>query len=174
MILDKLKELQSNNNWTYESLSEINGQELLDEIQNEYSKIVPIDYVLYSTIPSNVLEITLKSNDQGNKNVLSTNSFYERLLVQILYMESKSLDSLYGQAVIAIMSPGEASFFFEEMLHDEKEYQFLWEEYNRYINRSFNSIMSQTNILNDLTNINKEDLERVVTELKQITNQEDK
>ena len=89
MILDKLKELQSNNNWTYESLSEINGQELLDEIQNEYSKIVPIDYVLYSTIPSNVLEITLKSNDQGNKNVLSTNSFYERLLVQILYMESK-------------------------------------------------------------------------------------
>lgn len=89
-------------------------------------------------------------------------------------MESKSLDSLYGQAVIAIMSPGEASFFFEQMLHDEKEYQFLWEEYNRYINRSFNSIMSQTNILNDLTNINKEDLERVVTELKQITNQEDK
>ena len=166
MIIDKLKEIEKNNQWDHEHLDTIDGHELLQEVSNEYVSFAPIDYVFYSTIPSNILDIIMEQNEKGEYNIFGTNPFYERLLLQVLYMQSRGLDVLYGKAIMALLAPGEASFYLHNLLSKEEEYNFIWEEYNRYLNKSYNSIMNQSNILNNLAKIDKNELEKAVNSLK--------
>ena len=108
----------------------------------------------------------MEQNEKGEYNIFGTNPFYERLLLQVLYMQSRGLDVLYGKAIMALLAPGEASFYLHNLLSKEEEYNFLWEEYNRYLNKSYNSVMNQFNILNNLAKIDKNELEKAVNSLK--------
>ena len=173
MIIDNLKQFEQNNEWDIEHLSTIKQEELLDEVKNSYSNIVPMDYALYSNIPSIIVE-QIVSGIEENESPLTKNSFYERLLLQLFYMEARGLDNIYVKGVISICAPGFAAFYLNKMLKDEEEYQYLIEEYDRYITRSLSLVGNQAKALESIEQISSEDLGNAIKKLKEIAGQEDK
>ena len=173
MILDRLKELEKSDNWVPQELSTIEPIELLDEIKEQYDSLIPIDYVLYSNIPTTVYAIVTEETESGELTPLASNPFYERLLIQLLYMQSKGLDKLYNKAVVATMAPAQASFYFEGILKQEEEYNFLWDEYKRYSTNTISKYVTKTNVLEGMNSISREEFEEALNKIKEIVSSGD-
>lgn len=173
MIINKLKEFEQKNEWDLEHLSTIKQEDLMEEIKDVYSNIVPIDYELYSNIPSIIVEQIVSDTEQTNSSLIK-NSFYERLLLQLFYIEARGLDNIYIRGVMAICMPGFAAFYLNQLLKDEEEYQYLIEEYDRYVTRSLSLVGNQAKALESIESISSEDLGDAIKKLKEIAGQEDK
>lgn len=169
MILDKLKELETKDQMDAQHLSEINILELIKEVKDNYSSLVPIDWNIYVAIPQVIVDNLLNSEDEQFN--LINNIFYEEELLQIMYMQSKGLESVYAKVLIGVCNPAMVCNEFNEMLSKEPEYNYLHQMYHNYCERSLSTLGQQMKLMQSLNKISMEDLTKVVNSIKEITQQ---
>lgn len=171
MIIDKLKSIDMDK-ISKEQFESIDGQELLKEIVDSYVEFHPVDWNLFSSIPEAVTELMTSANDE--QNTLYQNPFYEKMLIQIFYLEAKGMAHEYIAGILATINPAQFAFEIEKIIAKEDEYQFLKQEYDRYVQRSLSLLQQQVNLLESFNGLQQEDFETVLNQLKEFTGQGDK
>lgn len=173
MIFKELEQLAEKGLLDKEHLQKYNVKDIIEEECELLNSDMELNYMTYS----NSILITSKFvTDENQDELIVANPFFEKFLLQQLFLQAKGIPSIYMQVLIIMNGISESYTRINNYLRTVScynEYKDLEHEYERYVNMSLSSLKLQTKILNEFMNVDMNILQEKLDTFKELISPEE-